>query len=359
MTRAAARQFCSRVSRSHGEDPVGFAVPHDRYLLVEQPTPWTEAVWDVPGAPTGLPEVAAKARATGLRVRLLAFAPEPGYSEAGVRRVMFFRKPEGMWASLERLEYRVPEALLLPLVEALLDSGGCLSGFDRYRQDAEGVRDLMVCTHGSMDVCCAKFGYPVYDLLKHTYASEKIRVWRVSHFGGHRFAPTLLDLPTEHYWAYLTPDVLEALVTRSGEVAPLRSHYRGWAGVDYFGQVAEREAFLREGWAWLDLLKRGEVLEVSGGHIDEGEDYPCFSDRPPQQVGVRLHFESPDGNRQGRYEAEVVYGGTVETLESDCGVVTSMPELASVHQYRVGRLERTERGVESTASSQSSRSVVG
>jgi hypothetical protein len=54
-----------------------------------------------------------------------------------------------------------------------------------------------VCTHGSRDACCAVVGRPIYDeLLASVPLDERTLVWEVSHLGGHRFAPTILSLPS-------------------------------------------------------------------------------------------------------------------------------------------------------------------
>ena len=49
-----------------------------------------------------------------------------------------------------------------------------------------------VCTNGQRDLCCARFGLPVYNKLREQVGE---RVWQVTHLGGHRFAPNVLVLP--------------------------------------------------------------------------------------------------------------------------------------------------------------------
>ena len=49
-----------------------------------------------------------------------------------------------------------------------------------------------VCTNGQRDLCCARFGLPVYNRLREHVGD---RVWQVTHLGGHRFAPNVLVLP--------------------------------------------------------------------------------------------------------------------------------------------------------------------
>ena len=55
-----------------------------------------------------------------------------------------------------------------------------------------GARDILVCTHGARDACCGKFGYGFYVEMRGLAAvrGDGVRVWRTSHLGGHRFAPT-------------------------------------------------------------------------------------------------------------------------------------------------------------------------
>ncbi len=135
--------------------------------------------------------------------------------------------------------------------------------FARYRQQTAHVRDLLVCTHGTHDGCCATFGYPVYCLLRHEHAPAtdgQLRVWRVSHFGGHRFAPTLIDLPEGRYWGRLDAEAVARPVRRDGALSDLRRHYRGWSGLgSFFEALVEGAIFEREGWAWTSYLVSGEI----------------------------------------------------------------------------------------------------
>jgi hypothetical protein len=63
------------------------------------------------------------------------------------------------------------------------------SAFDAYRLDTP---HYFVCTNGQRDLCCARFGLPVFNAL-----AERVgeRAWQTTHVGGHRFAPNVLVLP--------------------------------------------------------------------------------------------------------------------------------------------------------------------
>lgn len=148
-----------------------------------------------------------------------------------------------------------------------------------------------------------------------------MRVWRTSHLGGHRFAPTLLELPEGRYWGHLEIGAAEDIVTRGRPPSGLAAFYRGWAGFgSLFEQIAEREILAREGWAWSGYLKSGEVLRTG----ENGE-----------WAEVRISHRSPDGRDAGTHVAMVEAAGSVMTLSN-----SGTDPLEEVVQYRVSRLER-------------------
>ena len=145
------------------------------------------------GTPAGSTRGAGKRPLGGVRSR----PPDREYSRKGHTRCLFLRRPAGPFAVYEKEDFLAPNGELVAVIEALLQGWGGHLPFERYRQNTACVRDMVVCTHGSRDVCCGKFGHPVYDTLRRRYdaARWKVRVWRSSHIGGHRFVPTLIDYP--------------------------------------------------------------------------------------------------------------------------------------------------------------------
>jgi hypothetical protein len=135
----------------------------------------------------------------------------------------------------------------------------------------------------------------------------------------------------------LDVETLEMVVRHQGPVERLRWHYRGLSGWDFFEQVAEREAFLREDWAWIGYPKAGQVLPLDGeepGPPDLMVD-PVFDEAPPRHVEVRITYQAPDGSA-GSYEATIEFSGRMGGL-GDCGLP---PWERNV--YRVSRLEKTQ-----------------
>ena len=309
------------VSEANGEDPAGSGTPFTGYLLAEVTPPWKRDIVESTRFLEALREAVERVRNAGIIDKFTGLLPDPEYSREEHIRVIYFRRPPNLFAAYEKEEYVVPEDEAVSLVEAL--SGPDRSSrFARYKEDLPHVRDMLVCTHGSRDVCCGKFGYPIYEELRRGYATGSargLRVWRTSHLGGHRFAPNLMDLPEGRYWGRLKSEVLENLVLRDETVSALQRFYRGWAGLrSKFEQIAEREAFVREGWEWTGYLKAGEVLEEDEDHAE-----------------VRIEYQSSDGDVSGAYEATVEAAGSVMTLSN-----SGTEPLQEARQYRVSRLEK-------------------
>ncbi len=80
----------------------------------------------------------------------------------------------------------------------------------------------LVCTHGTRDRCCAKWGMPLFEALR---ARAPERVWQCSHLGGHRFAPTFLTLPDGLMWGRFDTGAIDELAAelREGRLARLES----------------------------------------------------------------------------------------------------------------------------------------
>ena len=162
--------MCSVFSEANGEDPCGSAPMWDHCLVIEIPTPWEHEVMDSPGFPAGVADILDQRP----DVRLQVIQPDDSYSVEGHSRVMLFSRPDGPVRDMTRREYLVPSNRLLEVVTALL--GGCDDELAKWEQHNNGMRDLLVCTHGSRDICCASIGQPTYmelhsPILELAYAS--------------------------------------------------------------------------------------------------------------------------------------------------------------------------------------------
>lgn len=339
MTGVADSRFCSVCARQAGLDPGGSGGGiFDTVLAVEMPLPWPATLYgDTQRMP---PEILALMehirseyqRTRELRILTQMIAPDADYSVPGYRRVIGWQRPDGPFARFQQSEYLVPDDQIGSLAYALALAPERLGDFAAFRQPADDVRDLLVCTHGTVDAACSKFGYPAYRQLRRIAAEsgETLRVWRTTHFGGHVFAPTLMDMPHGSYWAYIGVEEAQLLAHESGDPARLYAHYRGWAGLPApFLQVLERELFVRHGWSWRDYAKTGQILSQ-----DQRSPSPADEPGEPAWVEVRIDYASPDGRDSGAYRARVELSQRIEIIHT-----SGQDALYAYPQYSVAGLE--------------------
>jgi hypothetical protein len=261
------RTLCNCMAWVKGLDPVGYAAPIQRLLALEVGLPWKRTVLD--SLPRALQSVLERAKVMGGNIinamglsQLLLIAPDQHGTVFNRRRALVWERPSAPFARFTRREYLLPEEVLTDFGCAMSFRPEYLPQFDCYVvNEGHSLQDFLVCTHGSRDVACGRFGYRLYDrLIRLTASNPQVRIWRASHFGGHVFAPTMVELPSGIFWGNLYDDRAEQIVERRGDVAHARAHYRGWSGAARgFAQAAEREMLLSEGWHWLDTARTVQV----------------------------------------------------------------------------------------------------
>lgn len=163
----------------------GTAARADFYVCLEVPGPWG-------------PKAATEARLLDATVGAKL---ESLVSELG-GRLLLIRHPE---------RRTIGDSPLAVLVSGGFPDGGWLRRFEvsRPQELVEWVRQwgghgtpagdgggaaMLVCSHARRDQCCALAGRPILAALTKEVGAESI--WEASHLGGHRFAPTMLLLPT-------------------------------------------------------------------------------------------------------------------------------------------------------------------
>lgn len=190
---------CSLASAADHEPMVGTAPTDARWLFVEEPGPWGAQ----PLAENRLPDP-VKARLQGLdsmAVHLIRHHGRTAQRPPAVLAATVQVTPGG--AASTRI-HRVDLAGIEDLVDLDLDAL-----FDGSLAGAREITDplWLVCTNGKRDRCCSVTGRPVADVLAQHWPAD---TWECTHLGGHRFAATLLALPSAVVLGRLTPENTEA-----------------------------------------------------------------------------------------------------------------------------------------------------
>ena len=240
---------------------------------MEAALPWPRDVADLP------PLTPVAQRVQGLNIRLQALVPpDPAVRPPDHRVILHVHRGGGPFSSYRRFETTAGESLTGALERVLEAADHEPSGADGGA--AGGAVDLLVCAHGRRDVCCGSQGT---DLALRLAATEGPRpgpnLWRTSHTGGHRFAPTFIVLPQGTAWAFADPLLVRRVVERSVPFAEVADRYRGCAGLaGPQPQTIEREVLRIVGWELMDRPRSafltGETSEDGGQvvRLEAGSD---------------------------------------------------------------------------------------
>ena len=143
-----------------------------------------------------------------------------------------------------------------------------------------------MCTQGSHDTCCGQIGVELADRIESERPAYRLR--RVSHTGGHRFAPTFLALPSGRMWAYADLALVDRVASGSVTLDDLKMFCRGWLGAPAgAAQVAELAARIEAGNPFLEA----PIISVD----DQGDVAHCqvSADGHTTHVGVMRGREVP------------------------------------------------------------------
>ncbi|MBP2471384.1 hypothetical protein JOF53_000256 [Crossiella equi] len=210
-----------------GEPVAATAPTAATWLCLEQPGPWgRKALLESRLDPALGAELTRRTDGTGVKVLLIR---APGRSDPNRARRVFVARTGPGASSLHAATLEDPRELLdLDLADPQLG-------------EPTDEALLLVCTNGRRDRCCTVLGRPLAEELDSGFRPS---VWECSHLGGHRFAPTVLVLPTGYSYGRIDlPTAQSALLAaRKGQVelAGLRGRST-WRRPGQAAELAVRE----------------------------------------------------------------------------------------------------------------------
>ena len=261
---------CAEHARQIEVAPGGTAISADVVVLVETPRPWPKPVFDHPllHGLSSMMDLHAGA------ARVLAVEPR---SDAGTPVVTVYERGE---VGAIGMVFDPPDGPALGELLGQLQSTHP-SEITQFRAGTAPELAVLVCTQGSHDICCGSDGVRLANELEQRAAG--LAVYRVSHTGGHRFAPTAMTLPDGRMWADISVEELLAVLDLTGDAATLADKCRGWWGAPTGpGQVAEVELLRRLGWT-ADMLPRDVTVKEN----DDGWNVTIDAARDLWAIEVR------------------------------------------------------------------------
>ena len=222
MDQEPRRPLCADISAETAEPLSATASRIDHWLLIEYRGLWSR---DVLGG-----SLLSEPVKNSLREQLAALPRS---------RLLFIRRPERR-AQKQRAVYLARSAEREHGLFGLeIDHPEELARLD-LATVAEPVDHpvLVVCTHGKRDRCCARYGRPLYDRLRHE--ADEDWVWQSTHVGGDRFAGNLVCLPHGLYFGRVGAGDVWPLLDELLDDRIYLECYRGRSCYPFAVQAAER-----------------------------------------------------------------------------------------------------------------------
>ena len=273
MTSSAPDFRCAAASLLDDEPMAGTAPDERAWLFVEYASPWGRKAVAESRLPDGVREFLAGL--DGVRVQFIR--RHGGVAGPGVRVFTARLGAEpGVWTTV------LADATEVPTLDlSRPDADPRLTAYDAPL--------WLVCTNGRRDVCCAATGRPVAATLAARWPDA---TWETTHLGGHRFAGTLLALPSGFALGRLEPGTA---VTACKELEAGRLPLdvaRGRAGLPGAAQVAELHLRRELG---LEDLAAVTVLAVGdpGDDAVDGATITLEAGGAPYAVRVRTTDGEP------------------------------------------------------------------
>ena len=297
--------LCSKYSSENKESISGTAPDWDTLILVSLNTPWQPDIEDSNDFPAGINDIVKSASNMNNKIRLQCIIPDEDYVGTGLTKIIKYSKQsdEDYFSKFQKFEFDVSSDKIYSVVNDLtLNEDEEL--IEQGLANNKDARDIFVCTHGSRDVCCASFGFPIYTELKNRFSDTSTRVWRISHIGGHRYAPNVIEMPSGRLWSRVEADDIEGVFEKQYSANEIQPFYRGLIGLNSaYEQIMEAKLLLQNGWDWESILFKSKIIE-------------CEDER----AIVQFETSGSSNTEKSVYQAAIEIDGYVQTIQCRTGI---------------------------------------
>jgi hypothetical protein len=294
--------FCADASKCAQEDIIGTGSNYQTYVLIECCLPWESEAFNSKQIPQNLKDLVEEVEHSKQKIRFLLINNDQTKCANQHKVLIYDKKNQEFFGGYEKHEFNVDSIdKVAGIVERYL-----AGEVPDCETENKLSRDILVCTHGSHDMCCARYGNPFYAeavALVSELELNDVRVWKSSHFGGHRMAPTAIDLTDGRYYGNLDRTSFKSILTRTGDIECLNKVYRGSGVLPNPIQVLERKLIMFYGWDWFSYKIASKILN---------------SDTKNDAFLAEITFEKADGTYTYRADLVKDESKTVR-LKGSCG----------------------------------------
>lgn len=286
------RFFCAAQSRTNQEQLYATVARVDRWLLLEYPAAWRQDAIEESCLPDSFKATLSRLLRQEPRTRPLLIRQT--YRRTAPIRCFLIYPCESK-----------PRILRLELFDYSQLDGAGFADLEAAAQPFESPL-YAVCTHGTHDKCCAKFGFPVFTVLREQAGQS---AWQCSHVGGDRFAPNLVCFPEGIYYGRADPTEIREVIDRHtrGEIS--LKHYRGRCCYPKVAQAAEYFLRAETGRMRIDEFTPIGVIRSEDGNArvrfkaaPDGTIHEISLRRIPAALSQQLTCNSTDASPITQYE---------------------------------------------------------
>lgn len=225
-------QFCSLVSAAAGEPLIGSAGTTAVFFLLEYNGAWEDKAFEKSNLPMAVKQMLGDLAKSLPAAKILLIKRNSQPLQGQIHFFVAVTDPQN--SRLYQFNLKSYEELLdIQMIDVLQGA----NNFDAYLQPTPL---FLVCTNGRRDLCCARFGIPIYEALK---AITGATTWECSHLGGHRFAPNVFIMPYGLLYGRVQQQDLAGLVGQAQAGQMRLENLRGRSA--YAPPVQAAEYYLR------------------------------------------------------------------------------------------------------------------
>lgn len=143
---------------------------------------------------------------------------------------------------------------------------------------------ILCCTDAKVNACCARYGFPLYKVLREQAGDHGFDVLQCTHFGGCHFAPSLIVMPQRSRYGRLTPaDLPDFLAT----IAAGEFYLPAFMGRPELSEAEQCVEIAAAQWAQAHGVRQGDV-QLVGKPVQESGGMTAYARVASSMLLVKL-----------------------------------------------------------------------
>ncbi|WP_397599965.1 sucrase ferredoxin [Silvanigrella sp.] len=269
---------CSTLTKFSDENIICSVSKLDVQIAIELEEPWDSIPIKSIHYPNSLQMLLPQLTKNKIEFGINYFAKSE-YSIQDHTKIFIFKKNQNEFDPYIKLEISLPNEELIHLGSYIINYlSGNNETFDKWKQtDRQNKNEIFICIHGKRDLCCGKYGLNIYNEFFSKIEKNKLnfRVWKSTHIGGHRYAPTFYEAPAMRWYGLFHANDVQTYLNRNLNEFKVSNNYRGMSGIsNKYALLTENELFKSYSWEWLKATdKKYEIISLGDQELTEVHFY--------------------------------------------------------------------------------------